>query len=58
MDIEREQKCLILEAQPHDLDVTQSSWLARIWLGQPIATFCWLCTLISLFLIAFSTVQR
>jgi ABC-type transport system involved in multi-copper enzyme maturation permease subunit len=43
--------------RPHDLTGTGAGWLPRLWLSQPIATFCWSCTLISLFLVAFSTLR-
>lgn len=31
-------------------------WLTRLWLARPVATFCWLCLLLSTGLIVFSTI--
>jgi ABC-type transport system involved in multi-copper enzyme maturation permease subunit len=42
---------------PHDLTGTGASWLSRAWLSQPIGTFCWLCTIISVILMAWSTIR-
>ncbi|MHC4448029.1 MAG: hypothetical protein ACYSXF_09660, partial [Planctomycetota bacterium] len=42
---------------PHDLTGTGAIWLTRLWLSQPIATFCWICVLGSLGLVGFSTVR-
>ena len=36
---------------PHDpVDHTDSLWLTKMWFTRPIASFCWLCVLVSLFL--------
>ncbi|MHC5026866.1 MAG: ABC transporter permease subunit [Planctomycetota bacterium] len=37
--------------------ISDAMWLARVWKGNPIGTFCWLCTIISLVLTAFSTIR-
>ncbi|MHC5005018.1 MAG: hypothetical protein ACYTJ0_18065 [Planctomycetota bacterium] len=42
---------------PWDLTGTGAGWLRRAWLSRPIATFCWLCTIISLVLVIFSTIR-
>ena len=42
---------------PRDLAGTDAGWLARAWLGSPVGTFCWLCVLVSLALIVFSTAR-
>ncbi len=39
---------------PHD--GVESSWLTRLWLGSPVATFNWLCALSSFAMIVFSTI--
>ena len=38
----------------HDPDAL---WLTRIWLGSPVASFCWACALVSLVLVGFSTIR-
>lgn len=42
---------------PHDFTGRDASWLTRLWFASPIATFCWLCTIISLLLAGFSTLR-
>ena len=42
---------------PNDLTGTGANWITRLWMSRPIAAFCWLCTLISVFLMAFSTLR-
>lgn len=42
---------------PHDFAGQDVFWLKQAWLSRPIATFCWLCVLVSLFLMAFSTLR-
>ncbi len=37
-------------------DLIGHSWLYRAWFGAPVATYCWLCGLVSLALIGWSTV--
>ena len=41
-------------APTHDPD---AFWFTRLWLGRPVASFCWFCTLISLALVVFSTLR-
>ncbi len=37
--------------KPHDpVDHAASLWLMKVWFTRPIATFCWLCVLLSLFM--------
>jgi ABC-type transport system involved in multi-copper enzyme maturation permease subunit len=43
--------------RPHDLTGSGASWVTQMWLSRPIATFCWLCILASLVLIAYSTLR-
>jgi ABC-type transport system involved in multi-copper enzyme maturation permease subunit len=43
--------------RPHDLTGTGAVWFTQKWLAQPIATFCWLCIIVSLVLIAYSTLR-
>ncbi|MHC4786903.1 MAG: hypothetical protein ACYTE6_13185 [Planctomycetota bacterium] len=43
--------------KPHDLTGTGASWITQKWLAQPIASFCWLCFLVSLVLVAYSTLR-
>jgi ABC-type transport system involved in multi-copper enzyme maturation permease subunit len=43
--------------QPHDLTGTGAAWITQKWLAQPIASFCWLCFLVSLVLIAYSMLR-
>lgn len=43
--------------RPHDLAGTGASWIMEMWLTRPIAVFCWLCAIISLVLIAWSTLR-
>lgn len=43
--------------RPADLTSTEASWLLRQWMSQPISTFCWLCVIVSLLLIVFSTAR-
>jgi hypothetical protein len=46
------------EYVPRDpVDYAESFWLGKLWFTRPIASFCWLCISISLFLIAFSTIR-
>ncbi len=42
---------------PHDLTGVNAGWLRRLWLTRPITTFCWLCSIISVVLMVFSTLQ-
>ncbi|MBT8485948.1 MAG: ABC transporter permease subunit [Phycisphaerales bacterium] len=41
----------------HDFTGEPVTWLTRLWLGRPIATFCWLCVFASMFLVLFSTIR-
>jgi ABC-type transport system involved in multi-copper enzyme maturation permease subunit len=43
--------------RPHDLTGTGAAWITQKWLSQPITTFCWLCVVVSFFLVAYSTVR-
>jgi ABC-type transport system involved in multi-copper enzyme maturation permease subunit len=43
--------------KPHDLTGTGAAWITQRWLARPIATFCWLCVLVSLVLVAYSTLR-
>ncbi|MFO0827879.1 MAG: hypothetical protein U0572_06980 [Phycisphaerales bacterium] len=40
-----------------DVSADGSGWLARVWIGRPVASFCWSCALISLFMVGWSTVR-
>jgi ABC-2 type transport system permease protein len=40
-----------------DLTPSNSIWPQRMWMGRPVASFCWLCVILSLALIAFSTLR-
>jgi len=42
---------------PFDFTGEGATWLERMWLSRPIASFCWLCALISVILMLFSTVR-
>jgi ABC-type transport system involved in multi-copper enzyme maturation permease subunit len=42
---------------PHNFAGVDAFWLKKLWLGSPIATFSWLCGLLSAILITFSTVR-
>src|SRR5688572_23453368 len=43
---------------PHDaVEFLESSGIIKMWFTRPIATFCWVCTLISFALVAFSTLR-
>ncbi len=42
---------------PWNLTGEGASWLTRFWMSTPITAFCWLCSLLSLFLIAYSTLR-
>ncbi|MCI0674794.1 MAG: ABC transporter permease, partial [Phycisphaerales bacterium] len=43
---------------PRDvIDFADYPWPVKVWFTQPIKSFCWLCVLISLFLIGFSTIR-
>jgi ABC-type transport system involved in multi-copper enzyme maturation permease subunit len=43
---------------PHNpIDYSESFWLERAWFTRPIASFCWLCAVLSLGLILFSTLR-
>ena len=43
--------------QPHEFAGEEVFWLKKFWLGRPIAAFIWLCSLISLGLVLFSTIR-
>jgi ABC-type transport system involved in multi-copper enzyme maturation permease subunit len=43
--------------RPPVLTGTGAAWFTQKWLAQPIATFCWLCVVVSLILIAYSTLR-
>jgi ABC-type transport system involved in multi-copper enzyme maturation permease subunit len=40
-----------------DVSPDTHSWLARTWIGRPVAAFCWLCVLVSVALVGYSTLQ-
>ncbi len=42
---------------PHNFTGVEASWLARFWLGTPIAAFAWLSIGSSVLLVAFSTIR-
>jgi len=42
---------------PHDFTGREASWVISMWLARPIATFCWLCAGVSVFLALFSTLR-
>jgi ABC-type transport system involved in multi-copper enzyme maturation permease subunit len=42
---------------PHDFTGATPTWIAKVWLSRPIATFIWLCVGISTVLVAFSSAQ-
>ncbi len=43
---------------PHDpIDLAGYPWPVRVWFTQPVAAFNWLCVLISIGLMAFSTIR-
>lgn len=42
---------------PADFTGIDALWLTKTWKGRPIATFCWLCVLISTALVVISTVR-
>ena len=41
----------------HDLAGAGASWVRRMWMSSPITTFCWLCVILSMVLIAYSTLR-
>lgn len=41
----------------HDFTGAGASWITRMWLGRPIAAFCWSCAWISVLLLLFSTLR-
>src|SRR5690606_15766405 len=41
----------------HDLAGTGASWFTRLWFEKPVAAFCWLCILISLAPMVYSTLR-
>lgn len=42
---------------PHDFTGTDAAGFVRLWMGRPIAAFCWTAGLVSLLLTAFSTIR-
>ncbi|HWB20387.1 MAG TPA: hypothetical protein VG711_08820, partial [Phycisphaerales bacterium] len=42
---------------PHDFAGESVGWITRMWLGRPIATFCWITSIISFSLILFATLR-
>ncbi|MHC5113940.1 MAG: ABC transporter permease [Planctomycetota bacterium] len=42
---------------PKDFTGESASWITRAWKGRPTATFCWLCVIVSIGLMLFSTLQ-
>jgi len=42
---------------PHNFAGVEAFWLTKLWLGNPIVTFTWLCLSLSAILIAFSTLR-
>jgi len=43
--------------QAHNFAGEEAFWLKELWLGRPIATFIWLCSLLSIGLVLFSTLR-
>ncbi|HRQ75515.1 MAG TPA: hypothetical protein PK098_06295 [Phycisphaerales bacterium] len=42
---------------PHDFTGDAASWITILWYNRPITAFCWVCVVISIVLITFSTVR-
>ncbi|MBL9147892.1 MAG: hypothetical protein JNM94_04290 [Phycisphaerae bacterium] len=40
-----------------DVSAMGGGWLARQWIGHPVGSFCWACILLSIVMIAWSTVR-
>jgi ABC-type transport system involved in multi-copper enzyme maturation permease subunit len=36
---------------------SQASWFTQLWFGHPLGVYCWLCVLLSFFLVGLSTVR-
>jgi ABC-type transport system involved in multi-copper enzyme maturation permease subunit len=48
---------LLLSNSYVPLDDARAYWFQRIWLGHPVACFSWLCVLLSMLLVGFSTLR-
>ncbi|MCP3906345.1 MAG: hypothetical protein GY715_22210, partial [Planctomycetes bacterium] len=42
---------------PRDFTGAGASWITHAWMSRPTATFCWLCVIVSVGLMIFSTLQ-
>ena len=48
---------LLLSKSYVPLDDSQAVWFRKLWLGHPVASFSWLCIILSTVLVAFSTLR-
>ncbi|MDZ4830679.1 MAG: hypothetical protein SGJ09_10845 [Phycisphaerae bacterium] len=40
-----------------DVTADGGGWIARMWVGRPVGAFCWACVLLSLVMVAYSTLR-